>query len=101
MPNKFTYRRNCMLLLLLFVLLPAGALAAKVSDLWVTPFLPEKAVQTGNAQMPLDAVRWWYSGKEKVYYLFLPAGVDQHKWNISAPLCRAFKTQFFPRTAWI
>jgi hypothetical protein len=28
MPNKFTFEKSCMLLLLLLVLLPAGALAA-------------------------------------------------------------------------
>ncbi len=76
MLNKFISGKNCMLLLLLLVFLPAGALAAKVSDLWVTSSLPEKAVQTGNAQTPIDAVRWWYSSKEKAYILFLPAGVD-------------------------
>lgn len=76
MPKMISYVKNCTLLLLLLVFLPAGALAEKISDLWVTSSLPQGAVQTGAAQTPLDAVRWWYSSKEKAYILFLPAGVN-------------------------
>ncbi len=68
--------KNWVLLALLLVFLPAGALAEKVSDLWVTFSLPQEALQPGNAKTPLDVIRWWYSSKEKAYFLFLPAGVN-------------------------
>lgn len=55
-------------LLALTLLLPAAALAAKLDDVWVTNTAPSQ-----QEKDEIDAVHWWYSSKEKVYYLFLPA----------------------------
>ena len=76
MPKRFLFGKNCTLLLVLLVFLPAGALASKVSDLWVTAYQTQKAIQTGNTRLPPEAVRWWYSSKEKAYIIFLPAGMN-------------------------
>ncbi len=59
---------------LILLLLPIGASAAKIESLWVTKVIPGgTALQTAEGK-PLDAVNWWYSNREKIYYLFLPAG---------------------------
>lgn len=65
------------LLLFVLLLLPAGALAARINDLWVTNVMPgqERLAASAN-KMSDDALRWWYSSNEKKYYLFLPAGTD-------------------------
>jgi len=58
------------LILLIFIcLLPLGALAAGVDDLWVSGTVAEASPET-------DTVHWWYSTKERQHYLFLPACTD-------------------------
>ena len=60
-------RKIAILLLLAFALsLPAVAMAAKLDDLWVTDVI------ANSPEDDSDAIHWWYSTKEKVYYLFLP-----------------------------
>ena len=73
---------GCVALLLL--LLPAGALAEKIKDLWVTGLVPgQEQGEAMQGEAPDPAVHWWYSSKERKYYLFLPAGTDAgalHLW---------------------
>lgn len=62
---------------LLLLLLPAGALADKIKDVWVTGLIPGREAEEAIAgEAPDPAVHWWYSSKTKKYYLFLPAGTD-------------------------
>ncbi len=58
---------------MILALAPMGALAAKLTQIWVTP-ADDEAVQADS--LPIDAIRWWYSKNDKVYYLFLPAGME-------------------------
>ena len=76
MPNMCMNLKRWGLLVMLLLCLPIGALAAKVDDLWVTASMDSQAEQADSAKMPLDAIRCWYSSKEKAHILFLPAGVD-------------------------
>ncbi len=67
--------------LLLLVLLPAGTLAAKGGELWATfpgtqPAESGFALENGDGKKPIGAVSWWYSEKERAYFLFLPAFAD-------------------------
>ena len=68
-----------LLCLILFVLVPTGTLAAKEAALWVTfedvqlPASDSSAEENGQDKKPLGAVTWWYSKKDRVHYLFLPA----------------------------
>ena len=68
-------RKAWMSLLLAFcLLLPAGAMAGRLEDLWVTGAV---LTDTNNDEGDeWDAIHWWYSEKEKEYYLFLPACAD-------------------------
>ena len=69
--------RRMLVIAALLLFLPLGAHAAKISDVWVTHVVPgEERKPFQSAIMPGDAIRWWYSGKEKRYYLFLPAGMN-------------------------
>ena len=52
--------------IILALLLPVAAMAAKLDDLWVTDVI------ANSPEDDSDAIHWWYSTKEKVYYLFLP-----------------------------
>ena len=61
------------LLLLVLALFPAGALAAKLTDVWVSGTAANAQTVYGEAW---DAVRWWYGSKAGTYYLFLPSCAD-------------------------
>ena len=70
-----------LLTIFLLLLLPVGALAAKGGDLWITfpgtpPSTTENTPDSEGINKPLGAVSWWYSSKEKAYFLFLPAFAD-------------------------
>ncbi len=54
------------LLLVLCFMLPATALAAKLSDMWVTGVTP---TVTDGSEIE---IHWWYGERAKRYYLFLP-----------------------------
>ena len=71
------------MILLLLLMLPAGALAAGISDLWVTGAASGdvESDETGDNLKP-DAIHWWYSNRNRTYYLFLPAGTDTSKMKI-------------------
>jgi hypothetical protein len=61
----------------LFILLPSAAHAARINDVWVTHVMPGQERETPSfAKLPEDAIRWWYSKKDRTYFLFLPAGSD-------------------------
>ncbi len=75
-------RKNTAVLALLFLLLlPAGALAAKVTDLWVT-FPTDQPLPSAQKAKPLNAVNWWYSDQRRTYYLFMPANADMDQLQI-------------------
>ena len=58
-----------LVILSLMLLLPACVLAEGLEDLWVEGSV---AAEADNS----DAIRWWYSEKEKQHFLFLPACAD-------------------------
>lgn len=60
-----------LLLITLSLLLPTAAMAAKLDDLWVSG-----AAASSGVESDMDAIHWWYSTKEKIYYLFLPTCAD-------------------------
>ncbi len=69
--------RRAFFILCLLTLLPAAALAAKISDVWVTGAIPQGTrSQAGTESLPPDSIHWWYSEKAGEHYLFLPAGAD-------------------------
>ncbi len=68
--RKAPYGFICFVVML-FCLMPCGALAAKLADVYITQ--GDKIEQSVDGALPIDAVRWWYSSKERAYYLFLPA----------------------------
>jgi hypothetical protein len=64
-------------ILILLLMFPLAAHAAKITDLWVTGAVYENGQTSGNGEnVPDDSIHWWYSGKTRKYYLFLPAGAD-------------------------
>ena len=75
--HRFLMFQKVMIVLILLLLFPLAAQAAKINDLWVTGAVygseqsPEVAVDA-----PDDAIHWWYSNRTRKYYLFLPAGAD-------------------------
>lgn len=79
--KKVPLHITCLMTLLLLILLPAGTLAAKDGDLWVTFPGMQMAesvhtLENGDDKKPIGAVSWWYSEKERAYFLFLPAFAD-------------------------
>lgn len=63
-------RKFAMVLLLLCLMLPLCASAAGIEDLWVRCDLP---VEDADADPTRGDIHWWYSQKDKTYYIFLPA----------------------------
>lgn len=62
---------------MLLLMFPLAAHAAKITDLWVTGAVTENGQISGNEKnVPDDSIHWWYSGKARKYYFFLPAGAD-------------------------
>ena len=68
---------------MLLLLLPLGAKAAKITDLWVTGAVFPTEQAAGDTQSkPADAIHWWYSGRTRKYYMFLPAGADVSRMRV-------------------
>ncbi len=77
MPDYLRMVWRALLVLCLLTLLPAAALAAKISDIWVAGAIPQVIQdQAGAKTLPPDAIHWWYSERSEEYYLFLPSGAD-------------------------
>jgi len=68
-------------ILIMTLFLPAMAMAAKLDDLWVTDVL------ANSPEDDSDTIHWWYSSKERSYYLFLPtcADLEGMKLHFSGP----------------
>lgn len=74
--------KNAALPLLLFLLLlPSGALAEKITALWVT-FSVDQPLPSAEKAKPLNAINWWYSEQRRTYYLFLPASAERNSLQI-------------------
>ena len=83
MPRFLVAKKTVLVFVLLILLLPTCAFAAGISDLWVTGVVNSTAYEGAeNEDLPADAVRWWYSSKSKIYYLFLPSGADVSQMRI-------------------
>ncbi len=81
-PHIFMLRK-VLILLLLLLMFPLAAQAAKITDLWVTGAVYENEKSSGNADnVPDDSIHWWYSTRTRKFYLFLPAGADLSKMRI-------------------
>ncbi len=77
MPRRFSIFPKLLLILVLPLLFPLAARAAKVTDLWVTGAVYGNEQPSGGAEhVPDDSIRWWYSSLTRKYHLFLPAGAD-------------------------
>lgn len=66
--HSHSFRRAALVALFLLLLFPAGAVADRLADLWVTEVVP------GQEEGSQDSLKWWYSARTRRYYLFLPAG---------------------------
>ena len=76
--KRFQYQAAVILVMML-LLLPMGALAAKLTDVWVTGVMQN---EEASDKLPIGAIHWWYSNKDKAYYLFLPAGAKAEELRI-------------------
>jgi hypothetical protein len=75
--------RKLLVILILLLMFPLAAQAAKITDLWVAGAVYENDQSSGNAEnVPDDSIHWWYSTLTRKYYLFLPAGADLSKMRI-------------------
>jgi hypothetical protein len=75
--------RKLLGMIILLLMFPLAAHAAKITDLWVTGAVYENGQSAGSAEnVPDDTIHWWYSSKSRKYYLFLPAGADLSKMKI-------------------
>lgn len=81
-PHIFMLRK-LLIILILLLMIPLAAQAAKITDLWVTGAVYENEQSSGNAEsVQDDSIHWWYSTLTRKYYLFLPAGANLSKMRI-------------------
>jgi hypothetical protein len=75
--------RKLFILLILLLMFPLAAQAAKINDLWVTGAVNKIDQVSGSTEnVPDDSIHWWYSSRSRKFYLFLPAGADLSKMRI-------------------
>jgi len=76
LPHRFFVFHKGLVILILLLLFPMAAQAAKINDLWVTGAVYGNEITNEVKSGPDDAIHWWYSNRTRKYYLFLPSGVD-------------------------
>ncbi len=83
MPHRFFMFPRMLMILVLLLLFPLAAQAAKINDLWVTGAVYGNEQPSGGTEhVPDDSIHWWYSSRTRKCYLFLPAGADLNNMRI-------------------